>query len=80
LLAQLRVRPFYFSIFFSFSNWNCQLQYIVIICSIFLQISKTKVIDKFFNHPLNLIDDLNWLRKFFNFFELKYNFSWLLLI
>ena len=35
LLAQLRVRPLYFSIFFFFSNLNCQLQYIVIICSIF---------------------------------------------
>jgi len=63
LFAQLRVSPLYFSIFFFFSNLNCQLQYIVIICSIFLQTSKTKVIDKFFNHPLNLIDDLNWLRK-----------------
>ena len=62
LFAQLQVCPLYFSSFFFLSNLNCQLQYIVIICSIF-QISKTKVIDKFFNHPLNLIDDLNWLRK-----------------
>jgi hypothetical protein len=38
----------------------------VIICSIFLQISKTKVIDKFFNHPLNLINDLNWLINYCN--------------
>jgi len=46
LLAQLQVRPFYFSPDFLLLNLNCQIQYIVIISYFFLQISKTKVMDK----------------------------------
>jgi hypothetical protein len=46
LLAQLQVRPFYFSPDFFLLNLNCQIQYIVIISYFFLQISKSKVMDK----------------------------------
>jgi hypothetical protein len=46
LLAQLQVRPLYFSPNFLLLNLNCQIQYIVIISYLILHISKTKVMDK----------------------------------
>jgi hypothetical protein len=46
LRAQLQVRLLYFSPDFLLLNLNCQIQYIVIISYFFLQISKTKVMDK----------------------------------